>query len=165
MCSTGSSGSGSRVPEPHLLLGGLARQQRHLVARDDPDVPLGELREAGVVEHPAPDLKPGRSSGGGAAGIASWCSMPLWSVWNDADIEKIVSPCWIALTRRVQNDPPSRSRSTMYTVGRPGVAGPQEVAVQRVHLELRVDGAHRRHQRLAGDVAAERALQETRIRG
>ncbi len=43
--------------------------------------------------------------------------MPLWSVWNDADIEKIVSPCWIAVTRRVQNEPPSRIRSTMYTDG------------------------------------------------
>ena len=43
--------------------------------------------------------------------------MPLWSVWNDADIEKMVSPCWIALTRRVTNEPPSRSRSTMKTVG------------------------------------------------
>ena len=92
--------------------------------------------------------------------MASWCSMPLWSVWNDADIEKIVSPCWTALTRRVANEPPSRSRSTRYTVGARGVAGPQEVAVQRVHLVLRVDRAHRRHQRLAGDVTAERALQE-----
>ena len=53
----------------------------------------------------------------------------------------------------------------MYTVGRPGVPGPQEVAVQRVHLELRVDRAHRRHQRLAGHMAAESALQEARIPG
>lgn len=30
-----------------------------------------------------------------------------------------------------------------------------------MHLELRVHGTHRRHQRLAGDVAAESALQET----
>ena len=63
------------------------------------------------------DRKPFDRSGGGGTGMASWCSMPDWSVWNDADIEKMFSPCWMALTRRVQNDPPSRMRSTMYTVG------------------------------------------------
>ena len=26
-------------------------------------------------------------------GMASWCSMPVWSTWNDADIEKIGWPC------------------------------------------------------------------------
>jgi hypothetical protein len=62
-------------------------------------------------------VRPGRSSGGGADGMVSWWWMPLWSVWKDADIEKIVSPCWIALTRRVAKEPPSRSRSTMNTVG------------------------------------------------
>jgi hypothetical protein len=68
------------------------------------------------------DFSPGKSSGGGADGITSWWWMPSWSVWNDADMEKIVSPCWIALTRRVQNEPPSRSRSMMKTVG--AVASP-----------------------------------------
>ena len=29
---------------------------------------------------------------------------------------KMISPCWIALTRLVANDPPSRVRSTMKTV-------------------------------------------------
>ena len=32
-------------------------------------------------------------------------------------MEKMVSPCWIAFTRRVANDPPSRRRSTIKTVG------------------------------------------------
>ena len=43
--------------------------------------------------------------------------------WNDADIEKIVSPCWTARTRRVVNERPVRVRSTKKMVascGRPG---------------------------------------------
>ena len=38
------------------------------------------------------------------------------------------------------------------------VARPQEVGVQRVHEELRVDGARRCHQSLAGDLTAEHPL-------
>ncbi|GAB4724172.1 hypothetical protein MOKP126_37580 [Mycobacterium avium subsp. hominissuis] len=45
-----------------------------------------------------------------------------------------------------------------------GVPGPQEVSVQRVHLVARVDRAHRRHQRLAGHMAAEGALEISGIR-
>ena len=32
--------------------------------------------------------------------------------WNDADSAKIASPCWMATTRRVVKDRPSRTRST-----------------------------------------------------
>lgn len=40
-----------------------------------------------------------------------------WSMrWNDAAMLNMVSPCWTALTRLVQNDPPSRMRSTRKTV-------------------------------------------------
>jgi hypothetical protein len=34
------------------------------------------------------------------------------STWNDADMEKIAWPCWIATTRRVVKLLPSRMRST-----------------------------------------------------
>ena len=45
-------GVGQRIPmpEPHLLLRGLARQLGHLAARHDPDVPFRELGEPGVAE-------------------------------------------------------------------------------------------------------------------
>ena len=38
------------VPEPHPLLGGLARGAFQLIRRDDADVPFVELPEAGFVE-------------------------------------------------------------------------------------------------------------------
>jgi hypothetical protein len=34
-------------------------------------------------------------------------------MWNDADMVKMVLPCWMAVTRRVVNDLPSRTRSTL----------------------------------------------------
>ena len=43
--------------------------------------------------------------------------------WKDADKVKIVLPCWIADTRRVVNDRPSRTRSTVYTIGTAGSPG------------------------------------------
>src|SRR4051812_19436444 len=46
------------MAEPHLLLRSLARQEGHLVTRHDANVPLGELSEAGVVEHAALRPKP-----------------------------------------------------------------------------------------------------------
>src|SRR5579859_3133956 len=49
--------------------------------------------------------------------------MPGWSSWNDAESEKIASPCWIATTRRVLNERPSRMRSTSYTIGTDGSPG------------------------------------------
>src|SRR4051794_26666332 len=49
--------------------------------------------------------------------MGAWWSMPSCSSWNDADSEKIVSPCWTAITRRVENERPSRTRSTRYTIG------------------------------------------------
>ena len=37
--------------------------------------------------------------------------------WNDALIDRIGLPCWIACTRRVENDRPSRIRSTLKVIG------------------------------------------------
>ena len=43
--------------------------------------------------------------------VAAW-SNPSSSTWKLADIVKITLPCWMAMTRRVVNEPPSRTRST-----------------------------------------------------
>lgn len=56
-----------------------------------------------------PDFSP---SGGGTSGIATWCSQPSSTAWNDTIIEKIGTLFWIACTRRVVKLPPSRMRST-----------------------------------------------------
>ena len=47
-------------------------------------------------------------------------------------IDRIGSPPWSACVRRALNERPSRSRSTANVIGSRDVAGPQEVAVQRV---------------------------------
>lgn len=67
------------VPEPHLLLRSLAGQAA--------SASWGTIRTSHSANclNPASSNalmsdRPGRSSGGGAVGIASWCSMPLWSV-------------------------------------------------------------------------------------
>ena len=52
-------------------------------------------------------------SGGGAAGIGRAYSRPGSARWNEAESVKIGLPCWIAVTRRVVNDRPSRTRSTL----------------------------------------------------
>jgi hypothetical protein len=41
-----------------------------------------------------------------------WWSMPISSSWNEQAMVKMAWPCWIALTRLVVNDFPSRIRST-----------------------------------------------------
>ena len=64
------------------------------------------------------------SSGPTTRGIESWCSMPSWSTrWKEADMEKIGSPSWMAVTRRVAKLRPSRRRSTWKTVGTSGMPG------------------------------------------
>ena len=67
-------------------------------------------------------------------------------------------------------DPPGGERAAVAEAlddeyrGRLGISGPQEVAVQGVHLILGIDRSYRRHQRLAGDVTTERALPVARLR-
>ena len=65
----------------------------------------------------------GNDSGGGTTGIGSAWSTPGSSIWNEADIVKIGLPFWMATTRRVVNDTPSRVRSTWYTIGCRGLPG------------------------------------------
>ncbi len=54
----------------------------------------------------------GRSSGAGTSGMAKAWSKPSSGTWKLADRLKMTLPCWMATTRRVVNEPPSRSRST-----------------------------------------------------
>lgn len=66
-------------------------------------------------------------------------------------------------------DPPGAERSTVADAfdqknrALLGISRPKKIAVQRVHHVPRVDGAHRRHQRLAGYMTTESALQEARF--
>ena len=53
------------------------------------------------------------SSGDGAAGIGRAYSGPGSGWWNEAESAKIGLPCWVAVTRRVVNERPSRTRSTL----------------------------------------------------
>jgi len=50
---------------------------------------------------------------GGTSGQASEWLGPGSARWNDAESVKMVRPCWMADTRRVVNDRPSRTRSTV----------------------------------------------------
>ena len=54
----------------------------------------------------------GSDSGSGTSGIGTWWVGPGSSIWNDAARLKIAFPCWMATTRLVVNDRPSRMRST-----------------------------------------------------
>ena len=53
------------------------------------------------------------SSGAGTSGIEVWCSKPFSGSWNEIEPLRIGWPCWIATTRREENVPPSRVRSTL----------------------------------------------------
>ena len=54
----------------------------------------------------------GSSSGPGTSGLVNWCSMPRSRLWKEQDMLKIARPCWMATTRRVVKERPSRMRST-----------------------------------------------------
>ena len=102
----------------------------------------------------------GSVSGSGTSGpAAADVRSRLSGWWKEAVRLKIVRPCWTAVTRRVVNDRPSRTRSTWYTIGTPGAARPQEVRVQRVHRAVAVRGPPGGDQRLARDLPAEDPLQ------
>ncbi|SLH92121.1 Uncharacterised protein [Mycobacteroides abscessus subsp. abscessus] len=65
----------------------------------------------------------GRSSGAATSGISSWWAGPVSPMWNEADMVKMAAPSCTPVTRRVQNERPSRMRSTRYTVGCCGLPG------------------------------------------
>jgi hypothetical protein len=55
----------------------------------------------------------GSSSGAGTSGIRLWWLKPGSDLWKEALITNIGRPCWMAVTRRVEKLPPSRTRSTL----------------------------------------------------
>ncbi len=62
-------------------------------------------------------------SGGGTSGMVIWWSRPASSPWKEQAMLKMASPCWMAITRRVVKDFPSRIRSTSYRMGIVGSPG------------------------------------------
>ena len=74
---------------------------------------------AEVAEVAAIMPKPADCSGPGASSRGSWYAGPSSGTWNEAARLKIVSPCWTASTRRVVNEPPSLTGSTVYRIGAP----------------------------------------------
>ena len=78
---------------------------------------LGEPHRARVVGAAASSTRLGRLSGSGAAGIGSWWSSPSASSWKEAIIDRIGLPYWIAWTRRVEKERPSRTFSTAKRMG------------------------------------------------
>ena len=57
------------------------------------------------------------SSGDGTSGIGSWWSSPSAGVWNDAIIDRIGAPRCSACVRRAEKELPSRSFSTLNSIG------------------------------------------------
>jgi hypothetical protein len=53
-------------------------------------------------------FSPGKLSGSGTSGIATWWSKLDSSRWNEAAMVRMVSPCWMAMTRLVVKLAPSR---------------------------------------------------------
>src|SRR6202040_3831298 len=125
----------------------------------DPDIPLRELGESGVVERalgPEPRQVVGRRRQRHRVLVLDAALIGLKRRRHRED--------GLAVLDRVH--PPSSERSAIAqglnekNGGRIGISGPQEVAVQRMHLIAIVDRAHRRYQRLARHVATKGALEE-----
>ena len=57
-------------------------------------------------------------------------------LWNEASSEKIAWPCWMAVTRRVVKEPPSRMPLDLVDDRHVGVARPHEIAVQRMDMAV-----------------------------
>ena len=70
---------------------------------------------------------------------------------------KIGLPCWIATTRRAVKDCAVAAAVDFVDDGHPGIAGAQEIGVQRM-ADAILDGAVGRDQRLTQDLPAEDAL-------
>ena len=106
----------------------------------------------------------GRRTPGSRSGMGAWCSRPGSSSWKDAIIEKIGTPSWKACVRRVENERPSWMRSTANVMPLRRVAGPQEVAVHRVHGAAVGDRALGRDDRLGEHLPAVDAAERHRLR-
>lgn len=62
-------------------------------------------------------------SGGTGGGLTCCQSSPGSGSWKEAISSKIGFPSWLAVTRRVENDRPSRVRSTSRRTGSAGWPG------------------------------------------
>jgi hypothetical protein len=83
--------------------------------------------------------------------------MPGSSAWNDAARLKIAPAVLDGDDAARGEGAPVADAVDLEEDGHVGLAGPQEVGVQRVHQPV-LDGAPRRDQRLPGDLPAEDAL-------
>ena len=70
-------------------------------------------------------------------------------------ISRITSPCWLAVTRRVSKEPPSRVRSTCISYVVAVAAAPDEIEVQRLRTLVGLDSGACCRERLRGDQSAE----------
>ncbi|CFS17556.1 Uncharacterised protein [Mycobacterium tuberculosis] len=150
------------VAKPHLLLGSLARQKPQALPGHDAHVPLVELPEPGIIEN-LDRVQPRQAVGR----RRRWHNVLVGNALlfglerrRHAEYGFPVLDCV---------DPPGAERSTVADAfdqknrALLGISRPKKIAVQRVHHVPRVDGAHRRHQRLAGYMTTESALQEARF--
>jgi hypothetical protein len=75
-------------------------------------------RDALRRENRSPQLSSASSSGGAVGGISAvWISGPPSSTWYEAVISRITPVDWRAVTRRVRNERPLRTRSTSKRIG------------------------------------------------
>ena len=81
--------------------------------------PRGEVLGGGVVVvgEQLPRWRAG-SAGQGRAASGPGGPGPPAAVWNEVIIDSRVVSSWMACTRRVENDPPSRIGSTENRIGR-----------------------------------------------
>ena len=102
-------------PDPQLLVRLLAGSWHEGQVAD-----VALLDGVGAREPVAPGLAVGLEPGGQRlerprgrdVGHGELVERPSSSTWNEADRLKMARPCWMATTRRVVNDRPSRIRST-----------------------------------------------------
>ena len=128
---------GQRIPvfEPHLLLGHLSRLHGDEFPRNPPDVPFGELRKS-VFESALRQI--------------------IWRYDGGHDVLMLDTDL-LGLERRADREDDLTVLDGVHTAGGEGsavtrpvdeidrgfgrITGTQEVAVQRVHVIFRVDGA------------------------
>ena len=79
--------------------------------------PSTMCRAVGWSTPPKTSASEGRLSGSATTGAVSWWSSPASGTWKEQLIDRIGLPCWMAWTRRVENDRPSRIRSTLKVIG------------------------------------------------
>ena len=115
-CSPGSSGSGSRARTQNGWMTGISSGRHSWTVRTSSGL---------MVENCAKNDFDGSidSGSGSPLGPGTCQSSPASLTWNDASSVKIGPPDWLAVTRRVVKERPSRVRSTLSWSGSPGRPG------------------------------------------